>query len=107
MGYKHKSVIIYRSCRIAILNESPFKPLEDELQAVKAINVLLVVGFTLPIVAVMLQTALAYLYFCFGHAWSRVLKKYVAMRFGKNYNPVWEENPLYVPGSNATSRSTT
>ena len=72
----------------------------------KAVNVLLIVGFTLPIVTVMLQTALAYLYFRFGHAWSRVLNKYVGMSFGNNHNPVWEENPLYEPARYAT-RSTT
>ena len=67
-----------------MLDASPFKPLEDELQAEYAVNVLLIAGFTLPVVAALLQTALAYLYFRFGHAWSRVLNKYVGMKFADN-----------------------
>ena len=90
-----------------MLNESPFKPLEDELQAENAVNVLLIVGFTLPVVAALLQTALAYLYFRSGHPWSRVLNRYVGMKFGDRSVKAWVENPLYEQGSQTTARSTT
>ena len=93
------------SCRIAILNESPFKPLEDELLAEYQVNVYLIAGFTLPIVAALLQTALAYLYFRFGHAWSRVLNKYVGMKFADKSTTHWEENPLYTEGNQSTATS--
>ena len=89
-----------------MLDASPFKPLEDELLAEYAVNVLLIVGFTLPVVAALLQTALAYLYFRFGHAWSRVLNKYVGMKFADNSTTLWEENPLYVERNQGTATST-
>ena len=92
---------------IAMLHDSPFKPLEDELKAENAVNALLIIGFTLPVVAALLQTALAYIYFRFGHAWSRVLNKYVGMTFGDHSVKVWVENPLYEQGSQTTARSTT
>ena len=69
----HISIMICLSNRIARLNEGPFRPLEDELQAEQAVNVLLLTGLTVPVAASLLQTALAYLYFRFGHAWSRVM----------------------------------
>ena len=62
--------------RIARLEEGPFKPIGDERDSEETVNKLLIAGFTVPILASIAQTGLAYLYFRFGHAWSQLLQKY-------------------------------
>ena len=59
-----------------------------------------------PIVASAIQIALAYLYFCFGHAWSRVLNKYVGASFQKESRGVWKENPLFTSQEKISARMT-
>ena len=44
----------------------------------------------MPIMASVIQIALAYLYFRFGHAWSRVLNRYVAANI-KMSCCIWKE----------------
>ena len=80
--------------RIARLEEGPFKPLGDERDSEEAVNKLLIAGFTVPILASILQTGLAYLYFWSGHAWSNVLRRYAGttsseeQRAGGNGRPL-------------------
>ena len=63
--------------RNAILNEGIFKPVPDELLSVYMVDLLLTLGFVVPVVSSLLQTALAYAYFRFGHPWASVLTKQV------------------------------
>ena len=60
--------------RGSILNESVFKPLPDEDLSTYMVNLLLILGFSVPILSSMLQTALAYAYFKYGHPWAKVLE---------------------------------
>ena len=83
--------------RIAKLEESPFEPLEDELQAEQSVNRLLIAGFIVPIATAFLQTALAYLYFQYGHPWSRVLKQIYAETPEGESQGLWTANPLFKP----------
>ena len=83
--------------RIAKLEESPFEPLEDELQAEKSVNCLLIAGFIVPIATALLQTALAYLYFQYGHPWSRVLRQIYAETPEGESHGLWTANPLFKP----------
>ena len=60
--------------RGSILNRSVFKPLPDEDLSTYRVNLLLILGFSVPILSSMLQTALAYAYFKYGHPWAKVLE---------------------------------
>ena len=92
-GIKLNTAYFQKNCRIAQLEEGPFKPLADELQSEEAVNSLLIAGFTVPIAASLLQTGLAYLYFRFGHAWSRVLNR-GPIQLGKNHQDNPHESPI-------------
>ena len=80
--------------RIARLEEGPFKPLGDERDSEEAVNKLLIAGFTVPIMASVFQTGFAYLYFWFGHAWSRVLRKYAYKTPAEEHQTIANRGPL-------------
>ena len=48
-----------------VLNEGIFKPLPDEILSTRMVNMLLILGFLVPIANSILQTGLAFLYFRF------------------------------------------
>ena len=80
--------------RIARLEEGPFKPLADEQDSEDAVNNLLIAGFTVPIMASIFQTGFAYLYFWFGHAWSRLLRKYAYATLDEEHQTTANLEPL-------------
>ena len=106
---RHSEMAKNNNCRIMQLEEGPFKPLEDELQAEQAINWLLIAGILVPITNSLIQTALAYLYFQHGHPWSRVLKETYAEKLSEESQGGWKANPLFrsetQSGTTATVRA--
>ena len=60
--------------RSAFLEEGPFKEVPDELLSTNNVNILLTIGVVATFGAPLLQAALAYAYFRFGHPWARILK---------------------------------
>ena len=63
--------------RNAVLEGSVFKPVPDEDLSTYRVNLLLALGILMPFVSSLLQTALAYAFYKYGHPWSGVLKTQV------------------------------
>ena len=63
--------------RSAFLETGPFKEVPDELLSTYNVNLLLTIGVIATISVPLLQAALAYAYFRFGHPWARVLRAQV------------------------------
>ena len=60
--------------RNELLSNSEFPPIADEWHSTHMVNVLLVSGACLFLAVPVMQSILAYIYFKYGHAWSRVLQ---------------------------------
>ena len=63
--------------RSAFLETGPFKEVSTELLSTYNVNLLLIIGGVATISVPLLQAALAYAYFRFGHPWARVLRAQV------------------------------
>ena len=63
--------------RSAFLETGPFKEVPSELLSTYNVNLLLTIGVVATITVPLLQGALAYAYFRFGHPWARVLRAQV------------------------------
>ena len=74
--------------RNAQLNGSIFKPVPDEILSTQRVDMVLALGFVVPIVGSLLQTAIAYAYFRFGHPWARLLesKVFASLPGGRNFD---------------------
>ena len=63
--------------RNVLLGNSDFPPIADEWHSAHMINLLLASGATIFLAAPIVQSLLAYIYFKYGHPWSRILKAYL------------------------------
>ena len=63
--------------RNVLLGNSDFPPIADEWHSAHMINLLLASGATIFLAAPIVQSLLAYIYFKYGHPWSRLLKAYL------------------------------
>ena len=81
--------------RHAKLEQGIFKPVPDEILSRYMVNMLLILGVVVTFVSSLLQSALAYLYFRYGHPWAIVLKNEV---FSQKTTPGDNDNSEFSQG---------
>ena len=64
--------------RNVLLSNSDFPPIADEWHSAHMINVLLVSAASVFLAVPIMQSILAYIYFKYGHAWSRILQAHLS-----------------------------